>query len=57
VLAVRVPSVVLAVGLSGRPVTSVPVERDLRPEGRSAWTARARVGQSVRSLAWAIRQR
>jgi undecaprenyl-phosphate 4-deoxy-4-formamido-L-arabinose transferase len=28
----------------------------VRPEGRSAWTARARLGQSVRSLGWALRQ-
>jgi hypothetical protein len=51
------PSVVLAVGVARRPVTSVPVVRDLRPEGRSAWTARARLEQSVRSLSWALRQR
>ncbi|HZA72301.1 MAG TPA: hypothetical protein VE476_05250, partial [Propionibacteriaceae bacterium] len=57
VLAADAPSVVLAVGLARRPVTSVPVVRDLRPEGRSAWTARARLAQSVRSLAWALRQR
>jgi polyisoprenyl-phosphate glycosyltransferase len=50
------PSVVLAVGVARWPVTSVPVARDLRPEGRSAWTARARLGQSVRSLGWALRQ-
>ncbi|WP_100500448.1 glycosyltransferase [Geodermatophilus chilensis] len=57
VLASESPSVVLAVGLARRPVTSVPVVRDVRPEGRSAWTARARLRQSVRSLAWAVRQR
>jgi glycosyltransferase involved in cell wall biosynthesis len=51
------PSVVLAVGRSGRPVTSVPVSRDRRPVGRSAWTAGARLRQSVRSLAWALRTR
>ncbi|MGY1718673.1 glycosyltransferase [Blastococcus sp. SYSU DS0552] len=49
------PSVVLAVGRSGRPVTSVPVARALRPVGRSAWTAGARVRQSARSLVWAAR--
>jgi polyisoprenyl-phosphate glycosyltransferase len=53
VLAADAPSVVLAVGVARRPVTSVPVVRDVRPEGRSAWTARARLGQSVRSLWWA----
>ncbi|SET23992.1 glycosyltransferase [Geodermatophilus poikilotrophus] len=51
------PSVVLAVGVARRPVASVPVSRDVRPEGRSAWTAWARLGQSVRSLGWALRQR
>jgi polyisoprenyl-phosphate glycosyltransferase len=49
------PSVVLAVGGAGRPVTSLPVERDRRPEGRSAWTARTRLRQSLRSLTWALR--
>ena len=51
------PSVVLAVGRSGRPVVSVPVQRDRRPVGRSAWTPGARLRQSVRSLAWALRAR
>jgi glycosyltransferase involved in cell wall biosynthesis len=54
VLAAEAPSVVLAVGAARRPVTSVPVTRDRRPEGRSAWTARARLVQSVRSLVWAL---
>jgi polyisoprenyl-phosphate glycosyltransferase len=49
------PSVVLAVARAGRPVTSLPVVRDRRPEGRSAWTGRTRVRQSVRSLVWATR--
>jgi polyisoprenyl-phosphate glycosyltransferase len=57
VLAADAPSVVLAVGLAGRPVTSVPVARDRRPEGSSAWTGRARLAQSVRSLAWTLRHR
>ena len=51
------PSVVLAVAAARQPVTSVPVTRDRRPEGRSAWTAAARVRQSARSLAWAVRAR
>ena len=51
------PSVVLAVGTARRPVTSVPVVRDLRPEGRSTWTARARLRQSAGSLWWALRRR
>ncbi|SDE68379.1 undecaprenyl-phosphate 4-deoxy-4-formamido-L-arabinose transferase [Blastococcus fimeti] len=49
------PSVVLAVARARRPVVSVPVERDLRTEGRSAWSGRARLRQSLRSLAWAAR--
>lgn len=57
VLAADAPSVVLAVGTARRPVTSVPVVRDVRPEGRSAWTARARLWQSARSLWWALRRR
>jgi glycosyltransferase involved in cell wall biosynthesis len=51
------PSVVLAVARAGRPVTSVPVTRSRRPVGRSAWTPAARLGQSARSLAWALRHR
>jgi polyisoprenyl-phosphate glycosyltransferase len=51
------PSVVLAVVRAGERTTSLPVPRDVRPEGRSAWTGRARLRQSVRSLAWAARRR
>jgi hypothetical protein len=51
------PSVVLAVGSARLPAASVPVERDRRPVGRSAWTAGARLRQSARSLAWALRSR
>jgi len=51
------PSVVLAVATARVPVTSVPVSRDRRPAGRSAWTAAARVRQSARSLLWAVRAR
>ena len=51
------PSVVLAAGRAGAALTSVPVARDRRPAGSSAWTARARLLQSVRSLAWAVRSR
>ena len=57
VLGAAAPSVVLAVGTSGQPVTSVPVARDVRTVGESAWTGRARVVQSARSLAWAARHR
>ena len=51
------PSVVLGVARAGVPVTSLPVERDRRPTGRSAWTGRARISQSARSLSWALRRR
>ena len=51
------PSVVLAVAGSTEPVASLPVTRDVRPTGRSAWTGRARLRQSARSLAWAVRRR
>ena len=51
------PSVVLGVARAGVPVASVPVERDRRPEGRSAWTGRARLRQSARSLSWALHSR
>ena len=57
VLAGTAPSVVLAVAQARRPVVSVPVVRDLRPVGESSWTASARLRQSVRSLAWAVRTR
>jgi hypothetical protein len=51
------PSVVLAVSRAGCPVTSVPVTRDRRPVGRSAWTTGDRLRQSARSLAWVLRSR
>jgi hypothetical protein len=38
-------------------VVSVPVARVVRPVGESAWTASARLRQSARSLAWAVRNR
>ena len=57
VLEARAPSLVAALGAARLPVTSVPVRRDARGEGRSSWTARARLRQSVRTLAWAARHR
>ena len=51
------PSVVLAVASARQLVVSVPVVRDRRPAGRSAWSARARLEQSARSLAWALHRR
>lgn len=57
VVRLRAPSVVAAVGVAGIPTTSVPVDRARRPSGRSAWTATARLRQSMRTLAWAARAR
>ena len=51
------PSIVAAIGASGVPVVSVPVLRSTRPSGRSAWTTPARLSQSGRTLAWAVRAR
>ena len=50
------PSVVAAAGCSGLPLVSVPVHRAVRMVGDSAWTARARLRQSARTLWWASRQ-
>jgi glycosyltransferase involved in cell wall biosynthesis len=50
------PSVVAAAGRGGLPLTSVPVRRDVRTVGGSAWTARARLRQSARTLWWAASQ-
>ena len=54
-LALDPPGIVAGVGAAGIPCASVPVVRDARPSGRSAWTARARLRQSGRSLTWAWR--
>ncbi len=56
-LALRPPSIVAGVGAAGLRSVSVPVVRDPRPSGRSAWTARARATQSARTLAWAVGRR
>jgi glycosyltransferase involved in cell wall biosynthesis len=57
VLRVQAPSLVAAIGAARLPVTSVPVERAEREQGRSAWTTRARLRQSARTLAWTLRHR
>jgi glycosyltransferase involved in cell wall biosynthesis len=57
VLASQAPSLVAAIGAARLPVASVPVRRDAREQGGSSWTARARLRQSVRTLAWAARHR
>ena len=56
-LALDPPSIVAGVGAAGISAVSVPVERDRRPSGRSAWTGRARARQSARTLAWVVGRR
>ncbi|MDD7921241.1 glycosyltransferase [Actinomycetospora callitridis] len=56
------PSVVVALGPrtpsgAGLRLASRPVVRASRPVGASAWTSRARVRQSVRTLRWCAAQR
>lgn len=51
------PSLVAAVGAARLAAVSVPVVRAARPHGRSAWTTSARLRQSARTLAWAVRER
>lgn len=48
----RAPSLVAAIGAARLPTVSLPVARHERPAGSSAWTTRARLRQSVRTLAW-----
>jgi polyisoprenyl-phosphate glycosyltransferase len=57
VLAHGAPSVVVAAAGSGLPLGSVPVDRDVRSQGTSAWTSYARVRQSAQTLSWAARHR
>ena len=57
VVALDPPSVVAGIGASGIRAVSIPVARQPRPSGRSAWTAAARVRQSSRTLRWAWRSR
>jgi glycosyltransferase involved in cell wall biosynthesis len=56
-LRLRAPSLVAAVGAARVPTASVPVARDPRTVGESAWTSRARLRQSARTLVWAARRR
>ncbi|MEJ2864751.1 glycosyltransferase [Actinomycetospora flava] len=60
--ATTAPSVVVALGPrtragAGLRVASRPVARATRPVGTSAWSSRARLRQSVRTLGWCARQR
>jgi len=56
-LALRPPGIVAGIGVARIRTASIPVARDPRPSGRSAWTAPARLRQSGRTLAWAWRAR
>ena len=51
------PSIVAAIGVAGVAVGSLPVERARRASGTSAWSSRARLWQSGRSVAWALKAR
>lgn len=57
ILQAGAPSIVAAIGAARLPVTSRPVERADRQQGRSMWTTSARVQQSWRTLTWARRHR
>ncbi len=57
VLRLQAPSLVAALGASGLALASVPVERAERELGSSAWTTRARVQQSARTLLWTLKRR
>jgi len=54
-LALDPPGLVAGIGAAGVRSVSIPVARDRRPCGHSAWTGTARLRQSARSLAWAAR--
>jgi glycosyltransferase involved in cell wall biosynthesis len=51
------PSVVVAAAGRGLPLSSVPVGRDVRRQGTSAWTSYARMRHSARTLVWAAGHR
>ena len=53
VVRLQPPSIVAGLGVAGVAVSSVAVERSVRPMGDSAWTSAARLRQSARTLAWA----
>ena len=57
VLAAGAPSPAAALAAAGLRLTSQPVRRSERPVGASAWTGRARLAFSLRTLAWALRHR
>ncbi len=50
----RDPYVVAMIGCSGLPVTSIPIERDVRRRGRSAYSVRSRARSAWRAFRWTI---
>ena len=56
-VALEPPGIVAGVGAARIRATSVPVVRDARRSGHSAWTGSARLRQSGRTLVWAWRAR
>ena len=57
VLRLRAPSLVASIGAARLAAVSVPVARAPREVGTSAWTTRARLRQSARTLGWALSRR
>lgn len=57
ILAIGGPSLVVALGVAGLPVISVPTPRAARAVGSSTWTTRARLRHSLRCLAWTLTRR
>jgi len=51
---VRHPFIVAMIGGTGLPMISVPVARDTRPQGRTAYTSLRRLQVAVHALAWAV---
>lgn len=50
----RAEYIVPMIGLAGLPITSVPVERERRRYGLSAYTSSERLSVGIRSLLWAV---
>ena len=51
------PSIFAMIGCAGLPMTSVPLQRDRRPDGRSTYTWDERVALSIRALVWVLRHK
>jgi hypothetical protein len=48
------PALVAMIGCAGLPMTSVPVRRDARPSGRSAYNFGGRLRSAGRALWWTV---